>query len=361
MPWPADYGGVIDIYNCIVSLHSLGIKIHLHCFTKNRKPQPHLEQFCKSVHYYQRKVPVSGIALQLPFIVSSRMSSTLIDELKKDDYPILIEGVHCSYLVYKNIFAGRKIFLRPFNIEQQYYANLAAFEKNFLKRQYYLQESRLLIKYENKIDRNLPLLCLSKTDQKFFTEKLFSQTRFLPVFLPWQTVKSKTGVGAYCLYHGNLSINENEKAATWLLKNVFKHIDIPFIIAGKKPSAQLIAAVSQIPHASLVANPGNEQLQELIEDAQINILPSFNTTGVKLKLLNALFNGRHCVTNEAGVAGSGLGNITTIADSPKSFEAQIQKFITVEFSEEDKNKRAAILYSLYNNNSNAGTLYGWLL
>ncbi len=48
-------------------------------------------------------------------------------------------------------------------------------------------------------------------------------------------------------------------------------------------------------------------MTELIREAQINILPSFNTTGIKIKLLNAIFNGRHCLVNPAAIAGTGLG------------------------------------------------------
>ena len=51
----------------------------------------------------------------------------------------------------------------------------------------------------------------------------------------------------------------------------------------------------------LVANPTEQELNELIKEAQINILPSFNVTGIKIKLMNALYNGRHCITNDAAI------------------------------------------------------------
>ena len=42
-------------------------------------------------------------------------------------------------------------------------------------------------------------------------------------------------------------------------------------------------------------------LQQLIQDAHIHVLPSFQQTGLKLKLLNALFKGRHCIVNDAEI------------------------------------------------------------
>ena len=32
IPWPANYGGVIDIYYKVKALHECGVKIILHCF-----------------------------------------------------------------------------------------------------------------------------------------------------------------------------------------------------------------------------------------------------------------------------------------------------------------------------------------
>ena len=51
-------------------------------------------------------------------------------------------------------------------------------------------------------------------------------------------------------------------------------------------------------HTCLVANPSEMEMQDMIAKAQINILPSFNNTGIQIKLLNALFNGRHCLVNK---------------------------------------------------------------
>jgi hypothetical protein len=58
----------------------------------------------------------------------------------------------------------------------------------------------------------------------------------------------------------------------------------------------------------------------MIAKAQINILPSFNNTGVKLKLLNALYNGRHCLVNKAGGVAGRLDKACTIAEDADDFK-----------------------------------------
>jgi len=47
IPWPADYGGVIDIYYKIKALNECGIKIILHCFEYERPRAPELETVCE--------------------------------------------------------------------------------------------------------------------------------------------------------------------------------------------------------------------------------------------------------------------------------------------------------------------------
>jgi hypothetical protein len=47
VPWPADYGGVVDLFYKIKTLHQAGIKIHLHCFVNKRPPQEELNKYCE--------------------------------------------------------------------------------------------------------------------------------------------------------------------------------------------------------------------------------------------------------------------------------------------------------------------------
>ena len=52
IPYPANYGGVIVIFNQIKALQQQGVKVILHCFQYgDRKPQQELERFCHEVHY----------------------------------------------------------------------------------------------------------------------------------------------------------------------------------------------------------------------------------------------------------------------------------------------------------------------
>lgn len=357
VPLPVDYGGVMDIFYKIAWLHKLGIKIHLHCFTNGRPPQDELDNYCEEVFYYQRKNFLQALPVKLPYMVGSRNSAVLLSNLKKDNYPVLLEGIQCSCLLHEDALNNRKVFLRLHNAEFLYYEKLASHENNLLKRWYYKNESRLLKRYEKSVSDKAPILALSKSDINLY-KKLFGILNpvFVPAFTGWDKVTALEGRGRYCLYHGNLSINENEIAVRWLLNNVFKDTNIPVIIAGKRPSEKLQSFIDGFSNCSLVENPTDHEMQDLIHKAQLNVLPSFNNTGVKLKLLNALYNGRHCLVNEAAIDGASIPNLCHVANSSEVFIAKTKELFGQEFSMEEILQRQKVLGEFYNNEMNARTI-----
>lgn len=361
VPYPPDYGGVFDLFYKIKTLHELGIKIHLHCFEYGRGKQPELNKYCEEVHYYQREKLIGGIPLRLPYIVTSRINPLLIKNLLTDNHPILLEGIHCTYYLYHGELNRRKVLVRLHNVEYEYYQQLAKSTNNFYKKIYYTLESRLLKKYEKIISRKAELLAVNEKDQRKY-EKVFhaEEVKFLPVFLPFNQVTSQTGKGKFCLYHGNLSVAENEKAVLWLLQNVFTDLEIPFIIAGKNPSSFLKIEIEKNKNTELFENPSQEKMEELIKNAHIHLLPSFNSTGIKIKLLNALFNGRFIITNAASLEGTSLETLCSIAETPNEYIERIKELFQASFNEKEIIARNEILKTMYDNEKNGRQLISWL-
>lgn len=352
---------MFDLFYKIKTLHHLGVKIHLHCFEYGRGVQPELDKYCEEVIYYPRKRLVEGISLRLPYIVSSRKNPGLIKNISKDSYPVLLEGIHCTYYLYHGELSNRKVWVRLHNVEYEYYRQLAKSTGNYFKKLYFLLESRLLKRYEKVIAQNGNLIAVNKKDQLTY-QRTFSakNIQFLPVFLPFDEVKSKTGKGNFCLYHGNLSVSENEKAVWWLIENVFNFTEFPFVIAGKNPSPKLKLYSLKNKNIQLIANPSQHEMDELIQNAHIHIIPSFNTTGIKIKLLNALFNGRFVVTNNTGVAGTDLEMLCSIAGTPSDYIKTITELWQLPFSQNNINMRDEVLKNQFNNEKNGQQLIEWL-
>jgi len=361
VPYPVDYGGVFDLFYKIKSLHDLGINIHLHCFEYGRGKQEELNKYCSSVNYYQRKNFKNSFSLRLPYIVSSRANQSLLINLLKDDYPVLLEGIHCTYFLNSGELNNKKIFVRLHNVEYNYYNELSNSTKSFFKKVYYKLESFLLKKHEKNIANKAMFIAVSEKDKETYKQKFDAKNiEYLPVFLPFTDLKSETGTGTFCLYHGNLSVTENEKAALWLMENVFNSLDIPFVIAGKNPSKYLESRAHNNENICVIANPSTKDMDDLIRKAQVHLLPSFNKTGIKIKLLNALFNGRFVITNNAAVEETELATLCKIAETPSEYKKITEELFHSLFTEKDISQRKKILEGSYNNHANALQLIKWI-
>lgn len=357
VPYPPDYGGVMDVFYKLPALQKLGVQVHLHCFTYGRAHQPELNRYCASVRYYERFTGHKGISNTLPYIVSSRRNEQLLNELLKDDHPIFMEGVHSTYLLLDPRFRHRRCFVRLHNVEYLYYRDLCSSTFSPLKKLYYWMESRLLKSYERKIASRAFCWGITAADTSIYRQQLGCQRAAdLPLFIPDWKVDGSEGMGAYCLYHGDLSVDANDKAARWLLEKVFLQLKIPLVIAGKNPSAALARLAQEQNHTCLVANPSDKELQDMIAKAHIHVLPSFTRTGMKTKLVNALFHGRHCVVNEATVAGSGLEPACHIGTTARAFAGIVAQLYHQPFTAEECTLRKHLLEQRFNNEASAQQL-----
>jgi hypothetical protein len=129
IPFPANYGGVIDIFYKIKALSEKGIKIHLHCFEYGRERSIELNKYCASVNYYHRKTNIFRWLSLKPFIVYSRRNNQLLKNLLNDQFPILFEGLHTTYFLDHKLLKSRLKIVRAHNIEHEYYEGLKRQER----------------------------------------------------------------------------------------------------------------------------------------------------------------------------------------------------------------------------------------
>ena len=359
IPYPANYGGVIDIFYKIKSLYKAGIKIHLHCFLYDRQQQPELEKYCSSVNYYPRPIRKKDFFSALPFIVKSRSDSELLNHLEQDNYPILIEGLHSSFFINELLKNPRNIIIRTHNIEHEYYRELAKSERKITNKIFFYSESFKLKKYQRILKSGIKIAAISPNDYLYF-KNLNEQTQYIPAFHPYNTIQIKPGKGDYILYHGNLSVNENILAAKYIINNICPHIDFPFIISGLNPDKSIVKLAGKLKNVEIIPNPDDDKLNELIQNAHINLLITFQDTGIKLKLINALYNGRYCVTNAMMVENTGLENLCLIANNPKDIGLKINELLKKPFNEEDIQNREQTLLKNVNNEHNTQKLINLL-
>ena len=212
VPFPANYGGVIDVFYRLKYFNKKGIKVHLHCFEYGRGEHLVLNDNCETVTYYKRNKGILSHLSKLPFIVKSRISKKLKTNLLQNDFPILFEGLHCcSYLDDSRLWRRKKL-VRTHNIEHDYYNSLAEHELNIFRKYYFNNEANKLKKFEAFLDSATDILAISNSDYEYLSG-LFPNVHKVSAFHPNEKVELLEGKVDFALYHGNLSVNENDGAA----------------------------------------------------------------------------------------------------------------------------------------------------
>ncbi|MBL7897343.1 MAG: hypothetical protein JNJ99_02325 [Crocinitomicaceae bacterium] len=94
-------------------------------------------------------------------------------------------------------------------------------------------------------------------------------------------------------------------------------------------------------------------MDSLIQYAHIHLLVTFQQTGVKLKLLHALDNGKHVIINSKMDDGGLFSDMCHIKDDPAEIAKKIEELMKTDFTETLQKERKTQFDSLFNNDRNA--------
>ena len=212
--------------------------------------------------------------------------------------------------------------------------------------------------YQNVAQYANLIIAVSTTDADYLRKQFPNQRiEFVPCFHENNRITAKPGKSDYILYHGKLSVIENERAVLFLTKHVFSQLKHTCIIAGMNPTRLIREAAAPYPHIKVEANPSKERMDALIHNAQIHMLITFQDTGLKLKLLNSLFAGRHTIVNHLMLAGSGLDPLCHIADTPDEMIRACEQLMALPIDKEAIDKRKQLLFPAFSNEDQGIRLY----
>jgi len=350
IPYPPDYGGVIDIWYKIKALHKAGIRIILHCFEYNRNPQIEMENYCSKVFYYPRNKSFLKLFSKEPFIVNTRKSNQLLKNLQQDQYPVLIEGIHSVWLTEKLKNPDKRLWLRTHNVESDYFGSLFKAETSLWKKAYFFLEMMKLKHYEKRRFALNGLFCIAPADKAFFNT-YHQNCHLITPFHGHQEVTSKPGKGNFLLYHADLSVAENRQNALFVAE-LSPKLPQPLVIAGRTPDNALTDELSKYRNVEIRENLSGNEMKHLIENASIILLPARQTTGFRLKLLSSLYTGRHIVASPQMVENTGLENLCHTASSKSQWIDIINNLVVRPFSNSKKQRREEALHR-FSDTSNA--------
>lgn len=333
---------MIDVFYKLKGLHALGIQIYLHTFEYGRGNPRELSAYCKEVFYYNRDSSMLAIISKTPYIVGSRSSKDLILNLKKIKAPILFEGLHTTFPLTVEDFSDRKVVIRAHNIEHLYYEGLSNSERRIDKKVFFKWQVNKLKRYQKILNKADKILTISPSEHAYFSEKFDHKAEYIPVFHQNTTIKQLSGKGEGALYHGDLRVADNKRSVHYLME-IFKKLDCPLVIASSFNNRSILKEIAKFKHISFIQIKDQEHLLQLMEKAHINVLPTFQKTGIKLKLINTLYNGRFCVVTPEMVEDTGLEDLCEVANTKKDFSEKVKDKIDQEFSIQAVKQRASAL------------------
>lgn len=349
IPCQSTLGDAQQTYWLLEALSGSGIQVHLFTFTEsdgnfNTATIAQLSKICSSVKTYPINQGHRNFSFSAPYATSKYLHTQLINDLKENNFPILIEGMGPCGLALSTELEHRKIWVRLLTYAPNYFRYLQERSSAPLKKLFYQREAVLSKRILKKINPRVNWIVTSETDKQILDDLFLGGN--IQILAPFKnsntSISSKTGLGNYCLFQGNLSDAATHKTARWLLTHVFHNLKVPFVITGNNPSPSLVALAHSQPHTCIVANPSSSERQDMIEKAQIIIQPSFIKGGADEALLEGVKNGRHCLTNTKS-ATSTLGACYHQGTSANAFQEIIIQLYHHPFSEEEIETRKRLI------------------
>lgn len=353
-PYPPNYGGIVEVYHKIAALHKMGFSIHLHCFT-NRIPlhTPELNLIAEKVYFYRSSSNPFKFFSPLPFSVASRSEKKLLDNLLKLKAPILFESLKTTFFVRHEKLKDYRKILRLHNIEQDYFAGIAASDRNPFKKFLFNAEAHKYKEYESVIGVFDEVLTLSYHETDYISNQ-FKKAHYIPVFHGNETVAQLTGFGDYALYHGDLRTPDNREAVKEII-SVFKELDYPLIVASGTGENFVRSLIADSNNITFITLQSFRHLQQLLNKAHINIIISYQRSGTKLKLVNALYNSRFCIINDNIIDDPQIESLCIKAGSSEGIKASVLQLQKVPYTDYETKK--TVLKKHLNDAANAHRIY----
>lgn len=117
LPCPNTLGDAQQTYWLIGALSGSGVQVHLFTFSDsdskiNTATTAQLSKICSSVKTYAINQGHRNFSFSAPYATSRYLNNQLINDLKENNFPILIEGLGPSELALSSALANKNIWVR---------------------------------------------------------------------------------------------------------------------------------------------------------------------------------------------------------------------------------------------------------
>lgn len=341
-PYPADFGGALDVYGKMSALKKLGYTVDIACTCKTHPLPEHLaevKEVADRIYIVKRENRLIDMLSFKPLQAVSRKELKNISFEGRYDLAIL-ESENTGIVLDNKTFSAANTVIRVHNNEAEYFMQLASSTRSILKKLYYYADALRLRAYSEKMFAKAFRLWFISTDEMNAyrsSAQYPEKADYLPAPLLQdnvkQDLKSRT-----VLFIGSLFMPNNINAIDWYLENVHNRIAAEvegyvFMIVGSTGDADIEQIKKQFSgYRNIDLRTNVPDLTDIYRQAGVFINPMQYGTGVKLKSVNAIANGLPLVSTHIGSEGMGLieGEMFFGADTPDGFYRAIKHIFTSE-------------------------------
>jgi glycosyltransferase involved in cell wall biosynthesis len=348
LPYPPVSGGVIKS-NKVVHFLSEHYHLSIACLLKNDDPK-HADEFLKTIklnHFVSEELNVPRTAKNLvisnlqniPLNLFRNKSTTF--QKKVNEIASEMDVIFCDhYVMFQYIpenYKGR-IILHEHNCEYLIWKRYAGIEESFLKKLALLNQAYRIKKYEQEICKKADVILAAPNDISELESIGAERNKFIETYhlgddqlLNAPPLHFETTENAL-LYVGTLSWEANIDGLIWFCNESWKviqqqHPGIKLYIVGKNPDARLKEIAAKDP--AIVLAGFIEDLEPYFQKCRVFITPLRFGSGIKVKVVNALYRGMPCVTTTIGAEGLKTkdGQHLYIQNDPEAFSDAVGKLL----------------------------------
>ncbi len=267
---------------------------------------------------------------------SSSFSETLVPHLELADC-IIVD--HYEMMQYVPSHYLHKVLLHTQNAEHLIWKRFSELDPSWLRKPLLSNESSRIARKE-RIYCNQVKKVLASPNDRIALEKLgikgdnFGSTYHLGDESQLQLKELDWNVTCpMILFIGTLTWEPNIDGLLWFLENCWStikhnHPDVRLVIGGKDPDKRLLEWSEKDPAIEI---PGFiDDPEEYLKKARVFIAPLRFGSGMKVKVLNAMYRGIPTVTTDIGAEGLEVQNgiHLAIGNEPAEFTAQVVRLLT---------------------------------
>lgn len=344
IPFPLHDGGAIATYNLLRGLSELGIETsyislntHKHFIDDNTLKKEF--SFLKAIIPYKIDTSIQPLKALINLFGTGSYNmerfydlgfETLLSEhLQKHTYDIIhFEGLFVTpYLQIIKKFTKAPTLLRQHNIEYQIWERLTNNQKNPLKKWYLNILAKRMKTYEWQVVSQFDkLVSIAETDE-ILLKQMAPQIESLTIpggfIIDTAELNQPNVIEENTIYHiGSMEWIPNQQAMEWFHEYVWPIIEkqMPeacFFMAGKNMSdtykaweTNTFKVLGEVKDAHAFANKKS-----------LLIVPLQSGSGIRMKTIEAMLQGKAVVTTSIGAQGLPIQNHVhcLIADTPKDF------------------------------------------